>query len=51
MEFNSSTPTSQTFFFTNQAVTVTGSEIKPVKRENYRSLSIFLPFPIFAAKI
>lgn len=35
--FNSSTPTSQTFFFTNQAVTITGSEITPVKREDYRT--------------
>ena len=35
--FTSSTPTSQTFFFTNQAVTVTGSEIKPVKREDYQT--------------
>ena len=35
--FKSSTPTSQTFFFTNQAVTVTGSEITPVKRENYQT--------------
>ena len=35
--FKSSTPTSQTFFFTNQAVTVTGSEITPVKREDYQT--------------
>jgi hypothetical protein len=35
--FKSSTPTSQTFFFTNQAVTVTGNEIAPVKREDYQT--------------
>ena len=50
MEFNSSTPTSQTFFFTNQAVTVTGSEIKPCKERIIKFLVHLSVFSYFCGK-
>lgn len=39
LDFTNHTPDSQTFFFTNVAVTVTGKEIKLVKREDYNTSS------------
>ena len=39
LDFTNHTPESQTFFFTNVAVTVTGKEIKLVKREDYNTSS------------
>lgn len=35
LDFTCHTPTSQTYFFNNVAVTVNGNEIRPVKREDY----------------
>ena len=39
LDFTNHTPTSQTFFFSNVAVVVTGDEIKPIKREDYNTKS------------
>lgn len=39
LDFTCCTPTSQTYFFSNVAVMVNGTEIKSVKREDYKTAS------------